>query len=426
LQAKYDQVVDDRDKIRQDYEEIVLLREEEMSLHPLASNNTQRQHQPQHHHERSLSSASDRTYKLDDLKIEYDILSSKYKLIQEEKLKLKEQNEKLKNRCTAAIHGFEKALKEREKADKDLDTSKRQYDDTKSNLQESTKTQTKLSQELKKVQKEKNSAEHDYMLVMAERDTVHAEIQDLQEDLRQTKDQVRELIIIKERAFLENEGFQREIQSVLADRDKARHEVRVLQDRVQRADKDREKCSRKCEAQMQELDSLKQERNIAKKERIEALVSRDSILKECFDVRQSFEQLASGDMALAESLKEKFSRLSTDLADAWNRMEVACHRRNWAFNERDKVLKDFDRVNDKYQVILREKSVVDDRLRKLTMEVNSSQKRHKDLQRENIRLRKTLMDKGSMLPSQDSAIDTDAPVSRLYVSIVSIVRSFLF
>ena len=393
----------------------MLLREEEMSIHPLAGNSAhQQQPQYQHQHERSLSSASDRTYKLDDLKIEYDILSSKYKLVQEEKMKMKEQNEQLKNRCTAAIQGFEKALKEREKADKDLDALKRQHDDMKSNLQETTKTHMKVSQDLKKVQKEKNSAEHDYMLVMAERDTVHAEIQDLQENLRQTKDQVRELSIVKERAFLENEGFQREIQSVLADRDKARHKIRVLQDRVERADKDREMYSRKCEAQSQELDGLKQERNIAKKERIEALVSRDKILKECFDVKQSFEQLALGDMALAESLKEKFSRLSTDLTDAWNRMEVACHRRNWAFNERDKVLKDLDRVNDKYHVVLREKSVLDDRLRKLMMEVNSSQKKHDELHRENTRLRKTLLNKGSMLPSQDSAIDTDAPVSTFY------------
>ncbi|XP_066910979.1 disks large homolog 5-like isoform X2 [Clytia hemisphaerica] len=412
LQSNYEQVIHDRNKLRQDYEEIVLLREAEMSS------------QHHHFHERTISSSSDRpmsprgdpngsrvdvAFNFDEIRADRDVLSTKCKTLQEEKSKLKLENEQLKNRCTSAIQGFEKALNDREKTDHEYKLVKQECDKIKDELQETTKLKNKMSHELKKLQEDKNSVLQEYKLVMSERATVLQEIQELQENLGQTKDKAQELNIDKEKAFREKEGFQREIQSVLADRDKARHELRLLEERLERTVKEREDFSRRCETQTRELEITKQETNAAKKERREALVYRDKILKECFDVKQNFEELSAGNLVAAETLKDKFDKLSKQLTDAWNRTEVAMARRNWAFNERDKVVKERENMRDRYSSLAKDKTLIEEQCKKLSLEMHSSQKKFKELYRENESLRKTLLVKGSMLPSQDSAIDTEAP-----------------
>lgn len=214
--------------------------------------------------------------------------------------------------------------------------------------------------------------------------------------------------IDKERAFREKEGFQREIQTVLADRDRAQHELRTLKQRLDSAVRDREQLSKRCESQARELETTKQESAAAKKERREAMVYRDKILKECFEVKKSFEQLSDGDMTEATSLKEKYNTLSQDLTEAWNKTEVAMARRDWAFQERDSMLIGSHEVRDR---ALKEKTSLEKQLRKAGAELEAVQRRLAEVHRENQTLRKTLLHKSSMLHSQDSAIDTESPVS---------------
>ena len=216
--------------------------------------------------------------------------------------------------------------------------------------------------------------------------------------------------IDKEKAFREKEGFQREIQTVLADRDHALHELRTLKQRLESTEREREQLSKRCESQVRELETTKQESAAAKKERREAMVYRDKILKECFDVKKSFEQLSVGDMNKAISLKEKYNKLSKQLTDAWNMTEVAMARRDWAFQQRDSVL---IRTHEERDRSLKEKVSLERQLRKAGVELEAVQRRLTEVHRENQTLRKTLLHhkSSSLLHSQDSAIDTESPVS---------------
>ena len=230
------------------------------------------------------------------------------------------------------------------------------------------------------------------------------------------KDKSRELNNDKEKAFREKEGFQREIQTVLADRDHALHELRTLKQRLESAEREREQFSKRCESQVRQLETVKQESAAAKKERLEAMVYRDKILKECFDVKKSFEQLSAGDMMKATSLKEKYLLLSKQLTSAWNTTEVAMARRDWAFQQRDSVI---IRSHEERERSIKEKASLERQLRKAGGELEAAQRRLAEVHRENQTLRKTLLHhkSSSLLHSQDSAIDTESPVSFSYLLI---------
>ena len=126
-----------------------------------------------------------------------------------------------------------------------------------------------------------------------------------------------------------------EIIAVLADRDKALKEVNDLRSRLQIALKDKQICAKQLEEQRQDFDMLKAERNAAKKERGEAIVHRDKILKECFEVKNLFASIESGEVGphndITDGLKKKFDKLSHELTKAWNIAEVAITRRDWSF-----------------------------------------------------------------------------------------------
>lgn len=133
LQGNYDQVVYHRDKLQQDYEEIVVLREKEMSSHdhdcdekaasPATSAITA-----------SKTASIDMQLEFDKVKVDYDILLRENKLYQDNIVKLEEQKDQLTNRCASALQGFQKALSDRQKTNQDLLAMKQEYEIMKGDL----------------------------------------------------------------------------------------------------------------------------------------------------------------------------------------------------------------------------------------------------------------------------------------------------
>jgi len=86
----------------------------------------------------------------------------------------------------------------------------------------------KNGKNLKRLTEERNAAMEEYSLVMRERDSVHKEIEKLQEDLLQsnkkvktTESKINEIIDEKKMLLYQVESLRREIISALDDRDTA-------------------------------------------------------------------------------------------------------------------------------------------------------------------------------------------------------------
>ncbi len=149
---------------------------------------------------------------------------------------------------------------------------------------------------------------------------------------------------------------------------------------------------------------LKQERNAAKKERGEAIVHRDKILKECFEVKRLFANMETGDTNETDGLKKKFEKLSHELTKAWSIAEVAITRRDWSFSQRDKVLRELETIKDKYTKLLKQHKAMEERVKLLsTSSHDISQQTYNELLPTSI-----ANDKSTLLSSQDSAIDAEA------------------
>jgi len=426
---QHDQVLIDRDKLRQDYEEIVLLREQEKleSNKPRININHIIKKEELTFDELECEN-EDLKYNFDDLRSDHDLLLSKHKQLEEDNSLFKEQhdtmmNERdniaiernaLKQQCAAAIRGYEKALRERDETVREVSQMKQQFDITDRELQQATKVKMQMSKDIMKLRDERNSALGEYKLVMSERDTVHQEIEKLQDDLNRQKVEVKKLVDDKEKVLLEKEGLGHEIVAALADRDQSIKEVHDLRTRLQAAIKEKESSVKHLEDQRQDYQMLKMERNAAKKERGEAIVHRDKILKECFEVKRMFAKMEAGESNETESLKKQFDKLSSELTNAWNIAEVSMTRRDWAFSERDKVVRELEELKEKYYTDKKDKELVEAQYGELFKERDLLQKQCTNLFHELNGYKKvyTTSDgemKRNLRSSQDSALDSDAP-----------------
>ena len=330
----------------------------------------------------------------------------------------------LTQKCTDAIRGFEKALRERDDAKRELTQTREICESRDRELQHAIKVKMQMSKDIMTLREELNSASNEYKLVMSERDSVHQEIEKLQNDLGQTKDKAKKLGDDKEKVYLEKEGLRHEVIAVLADRDKAKKEIHDLRNRLQVAVKEKESSVKQLEEQRQDYELLKQERNAAKKERSEAIVHRDKILKECFEVKTMFANADVNREDVIEGLKKQFDKLSSELTNAWNVAEVALTRRDWAFSERDKVLRELEELKEKYYHLENEKATSDDKLKELVEQHSKLQQQYKDLMKDSVHRKKYTSrlqkeSKANLQSSQDSALDSDAPVSKRNISLGS-------
>ena len=147
----------------------------------------------------------------------------------------------------------------------------------------------KASQDIKRLTAERNSALHEYSIIMSERETVHKEMEKLQEELQGRSVMNKEL-----------ELLQREIRAAMTDRDKA----------------------------MKDLHEMK--RKMEDKENMNPGTVNGQ--KDCEDntFNKALEEL--------KNLKSEKTELEGRVQAAVMEADVAKGRRDWAFSERDKIM----------------------------------------------------------------------------------------
>lgn len=164
---------------------------------------------------------------------------SKLELAQEEMTRLKKQYEEsiqernaavrernvLKSQCTHAIMQWDIAIRERNTYMDYLTKIQLQHEEE---INKGMASRMKSSKDLKRLTEERNAAMEEYSLVMRERDSVHKEIEKLQDDLMQSNKKIKTLEIKsneihdeKKILLYEVESLRREIKSALDDRDNA-------------------------------------------------------------------------------------------------------------------------------------------------------------------------------------------------------------
>jgi len=434
LRAQYDNAILGKAKLQQDYEEIVLLRERET----LEKENLLYAKGLRKSDETGIDDGRDGgedvgdfreealREKLDDMQADYAIVTSKLNQLDEESAKTNEKYElllqerdaismerdALKQQYAATIREYENALRKRDDEMQSVIKSEQQL---RSALKDSEMNyRVRHSKEISKLQEERNAALQEYKLVMSERDSVHREIEKLQDDLANSQKMISTHLEEKEKIQHEVECLRQEINTVLLDRDHAVKESYSLKERLEDTLKDRESILKKFEELRQEFEMKKQERDAARKERSEAILHRDKILKECFEVKQLFETPSENVDKHTQLLKSRFEALSQELTNAWRVAEVAMYRRDWAFGERNKTVRELQKSSDKCNVLVAERDRLADEFISVQERYESLRTQHNKVLRELIGIKKTQdvnlskADGFGMRVSTDSAIDTES------------------
>ena len=198
------------------------------------------------------------------------------------------ERNKYKGQCTQAIRQWDQALRERTVLQEKLAKVEKEKEELAKEVEQAMNIRIKASKDIKRLTEERNSALHEYSVIMGERGSVIRELDRLQEELATSKKESKDCQLL-----------QREITAALADRDKTMKEVHELR------------------------------RKLGMVESGEA----------------EFDNLNDALQAVA-SLRAKVQLLEGKLKDAALEADVAKGRRDWAFAERDKIMLESESVHN--------------------------------------------------------------------------------
>jgi chromosome segregation ATPase len=182
----------------------------------------------------------------DELVASHSVSHAKIEHSQDEILRYKKlyqdmltERNQFKQQCTQAIRQWDQALRERNDYKDALVKVQRQHDEAVKELNQAMTVRIKASKDLKRLTEERNAAMQEYSLIMSERDSVHKEIEKLQEEVTVTKKKLntadnKNLGFDEERRklLLQTEMLKREIEQSLYDRDKAIKESHDLREKL--------------------------------------------------------------------------------------------------------------------------------------------------------------------------------------------------
>ncbi|XP_028405044.1 disks large homolog 5-like isoform X2 [Dendronephthya gigantea] len=414
----------EREKLKQDYEEIILLREQEKKeINELRGKRALIWNSETHGDENT-----------DNLKMMNEKLAMEFQVNLEKGERLEEMYNELRKQ-------FSEVNKELESSENERAYLRQQYAVTKRNLEkcmqenevilgrihqaeqhrdaavketdQALALQLKATRELTKLKEERNSALSEYRLVMSERDSVHKEMDKLQEDLVKAQEDAGKQKEETERLGQANEITNRDLGIVRNERDKAIMESCMVKKRMKELMTDMEKVTKDREKVREDCDMFREERDAARRERHEAIIHRDKILRECFEAKQRNDSF-NGDSKDGETLRKQFDALSKELANALSEAEVSKKRRDWSFSERDKMVKERDAAKAACDVLRQERDRAVSDLAALlrdTDQIRREQSRSMEelkTLREKIKLRLDTNDRAEIVTSMDSAIDTDS------------------
>lgn len=433
LQRKFEEMNLDRDKLKQEYEEIVLLREREKIeliemkdnqryeeyLNSQTGNTSFDKYESQQDVDQELQSEYNHLFNsFQNLESDYSALKRQFDGLTHERDSLIIERNGLKQQSEAAIKKYEKAMKDRDavmkKSYQEKQQAQQQRDMARRECDQVMSLQLKTAKDMTKLTEERNAALSEYQLVMSERDTVHREIEKLHDeltDLRKTNESLQ-----KDYAKLQNhiDDTQGEMSLLVEEREQATKEVLGLKERLSQALLENESLLKDRDKAREDYEMFKQERNVARRERSEAIIHRDKILKECFEIKQKHQLVLKGENEV-EALRKEFEVLSKELTDALHDVEVVKMRRDWALTERDKVIQDRDSLKIRFDKMQRERDRAVSDLAELLHESDHIRRKHGEAVAELLELRQHIelqLNQGSLsqelVSSRDSAIDTDS------------------
>ncbi|KAK2820482.1 hypothetical protein Q5P01_023441 [Channa striata] len=280
--------------------------------------------------------------------------------------------------------------------------------------------QLKAVKDCEKIKEERDSVISEYSLIMSERDQVIKEVDRLQTGLEMAEAKLKNTSSERRVANEELEALRQELASALVDRDRAICEKNELLEKYCHEVKDKAEAQKELNQACKDIETVREERDVARKERTEAIIQRDQLLREYYQARQK-QDCATLDMERAnkeiEMLRKQYEAISQELKEALQEAEVAKCRRDWAFQERDKIVAERESIRTLCDNLRRERDRAVSDLADALRNLDDTRKQKNDAVRELKELKEKIEDQLEKEArfrqlmahsSHDSAIDTDS------------------
>uniref|UniRef100_A0A8C7XK61 Discs, large homolog 5b (Drosophila), tandem duplicate 1 n=1 Tax=Oryzias sinensis TaxID=183150 RepID=A0A8C7XK61_9TELE len=322
--------------------------------------------------------------------------------------------------CPSSYRGFDNLPQEFSKMTAHNKELQREMERLQSEATRLKTQQLKAVKDCEKYKAERDSVISEYRLIMSERDQVIKEVDRLQTGLEVAEAKLKNNFSEKRVASDELEALRQELSSSLVDRDRAICDKNELLEKYCHEVKDKAEAQKELSQACKDIEMVREERDVARKERTEAIIQRDQLLREYYQARQK-QDSASLDMERAykeiEMLRKQYEAISQELKEALQEAEVAKCRRDWAFQERDKIVAERESIRTLCDNLRRERDRAVSDLADALRNLDDTRKQKNDAVRELKELKEKLdeqLDKEARFhqlmahSSHDSAIDTDS------------------
>ncbi|XP_016304142.1 disks large homolog 5 [Sinocyclocheilus anshuiensis] len=382
--------------------------------------------------------------KLEGMKKEYDALRKRYnektashnadlshlEQMEEENRRLQKQQDVLLKQRDSALHfqqqysgsvrRFESLQQELNKASAQNEELQRETDRLQMENTRYKMLQLKAVKDAEKLKEERDSVFNEYRLIMSERDQVIKEVDKLQTGLDAAEARLKNTSSERRVAGEEIEALRQELNSALLDRDRAIREKTELLEKYCHEVQDKAETQKELSQACKDIEMVREERDVARKERTEAIIQRDQLLREYYQARQK-QDSATLDMERVskelEVLRKQCEAVSEELQEAVQEAEVAKCRRDWAFQERDKIVAERESIRTLCDNLRRERDRAVSDLADALRNMDDLRKQKNDAVRELKELKECMeeqLEKEARFRqlmahnSHDSAIDTDS------------------
>ncbi|XP_041830353.1 disks large homolog 5-like isoform X2 [Melanotaenia boesemani] len=322
--------------------------------------------------------------------------------------------------CSSSFRGFDNMHQELSKATTQNKELQREMERLQSETTRLKTQQLKTVKDCEKYKEERDSVISEYRLIMSERDQVIKEVDRLQTGLELAEAKLKNTSSERRVANEELEALRQELASALVDRDRAICEKNELLEKYCHEVKDKAEAQKELSQACKDIETVREERDVARKERTEAIIQRDQLLREYYQARQK-QDSATLDMERAnkeiEILRKQYEAISQELKEALQEAEVAKCRRDWAFQERDKIVAERESIRTLCDNLRRERDRAVSDLADALRNLDDMRKQKNDAARELKELKEKLDDQLEKEAryrqlmahsSHDSAIDTDS------------------
>ncbi|XP_028331773.1 disks large homolog 5-like isoform X2 [Gouania willdenowi] len=321
---------------------------------------------------------------------------------------------------SSSIRRFDNTQQELSKATAQNQELQREMDRLQSETTRLKTQQLKAAKDCEKYKEERDSVINEYRLIMSERDQVIKEVDRLHTGLEMAEAKLKNTSSERRVAGEELEAFRQELASALVDRDRAICEKNELLEKYCHEVKDKAEAKKELNQACKDIEMVREERDVARKERTEVIIQRDQLLQEYYQARQK-QDSATLDMERAnkeiEMLRKQCEAISQEVKEALQEAEVAKCRRDWAFQERDKIVAERESIRTLCDNLRRERDRAVSDLADALRNLDDTRKQKNDAVRELKELKEKMEDQLEQEAryrqlmahsSHDSAIDTDS------------------